>query len=287
MPKKWLLTVYPYLICILGGIALLIGAYYSEDYAADLLVNMAAAFFVIPALFVLYESTKKASERSLNRELLEYAKLLIDSEVLSMISQLMKSVYSYDECALNEKNVRSFLKKNFNEIKNTLEVSEYLGFQVLKDWSDSITKTKRILENPFIMQKIGNKQAIIIVQMLKGLTNIELIHKRLPDMYVIGEKEVEGYKLQGETEINPKNEYPDRYMLLQYLEGDKFVVKDFGDFPRYQLPNLLKMCKIKEDYIELYGESVSYLINAIERWLACTGYEIIVDPMRFKNALVK
>jgi len=43
------------------------------------------------------------------------------------------------------------------------------------------------------------------------------------------------------------------------------VVKDFGDFPRYQVPNLLKVCNVKKDYIELYAEAIGYLTKAIEK----------------------
>lgn len=286
MMKRWLLIMYPYLICIVVGTAILVGAYSTDGLTANLLLSMSAAFFVIPCLFVLYESVKKASERHLNRELYEYAKMQIDSEVLSIASQLIKSMYSYEETGMNEKRVQSFLEKELEDIKKTLAENEYIGFQVLKDWSNSIRNTKRILENPFIIQKLENEQAINVVKILRGLTNLEVIHKQMPGLYEIGDKKVQGYKVQGGTEINPRNvEYPDRYLLLQYLEGDKYLVKDFGDFPLYQVSNLLNICKIKKEYIDVYAEIVTFLMQAIEGWLACTNYEMIIDPSQFKGAL--
>jgi hypothetical protein len=281
--KKWILIIYPYFLCILGGCVLLVGASYSDVRYLDLLTNMAAAFFVIPALFVLYELTKKASQRSLSKELFEYAKMQIDSELLSVISQIMKRAYPYDECALNESCVRTFLKSSRKSLEYKLETSEYLGFQVLKDFSESISNTKKILENPFIIQSLENEQAIIIVRIMKGLTDLELIQKRFIGLYEISEKDVEGYKMQRGTEVDPKTKFTDRYLLLKHLEGTKFIVKDFGDIPLYQVSNALRMCKIKKEYAGLYAQALAHLISEIEYWLSRTGYEIIIDPMRFRG----
>ena len=283
--KRWLLAVYPYIICVLAGISIFVAAYVSEGLISGLFLNMSAALFVIPCVFVLYESTKKASERRLNKELFEYAKKQIDTEILSVISQLIKSLYPYDETGISEKRVRSLLKIDLEDLKKTLADNEYLGFQVLKDWSNSIRNTKRIIENPFVIQTLENEQSINLVKMLRGLTNLEVIHKQMPGLYEISDNKVQGYKVQGGTEINPRNvEYPDRYLLLKSVEGDKYLVKDFGDFPLYQTPKLLNICRFKKDYIELYAEIVLFLLKAIEEWLSCTNHEIIIDPMQFKGA---
>lgn len=279
--------LYPYLLCILGGLGLRVCASYSDARDSDLLINMAAAFFVVPALFILYESTKKASQRSLNKELFEYAKMQIDSELLSVISQLMKRTYPYDEYALNERSVQVFLKNNRQNLKDKLEASEYLGFQVLKDWSESIANTKKILENPFILQSLENEQAIIIVRIMQGLTDLEMIQKRLTGLYEVEEKDIEGYRVQCGTEIDSKTKFTDRYILLKHLTGDKFIVRDFGDIPLYKLPSVLKICRIKKEYVGLYSDVLYYLISEIDNWLSCTGYEVIIDPMRFKGTLIK
>jgi len=89
-----------------------------------------------------------------------------------------------------------------------------LGFQLLKNWSDSLNSTKRILESPFIIQRLESDQAIIPVKILRGLTNIELIQKRLPGLYEIGENEVQGYRVESGVHIDPDNAYKDRYILL-------------------------------------------------------------------------
>lgn len=51
------------------------------------------------------------------------------------------------------------------------------------------------------------------------------------------------------------------------------------------MSNLLNICKIKKEYIDVYAEIVTSLMQAIEGWLVCTNYEMIIDPTQFKGAL--
>lgn len=118
MFKKWIIIIYPYLICVIAGIAILIGAYYTKGLTSDLLINMAAAFFVIPAVFVLYESTKKASQRRINKELFEYTKMQVDTGLFEILSQVIKSIYPYEAVGVHDKQISSFLNANTGEIKN-------------------------------------------------------------------------------------------------------------------------------------------------------------------------
>ena len=170
----------------------------------------------------------------------------IDTEVLSIVNQIMKIIHPYEKRDFILNGVRSFLALNEINFKMALQDNEYLGFQALKGWSVSIRNTAAILENPFILQRLNNDQAISVVRLLKSLTRFELIHKRVPNLYRISDKQAKGYKVQAGREISDRNaEYPDRHLLLRHLIDNKYVVADFGDFPLYQVPKLLNICKMK------------------------------------------
>jgi len=283
--KKWLLIACPYFVCVVVGTALFVVASALSGDASSLFLGIAGAFFAIPCLYVLYESARRFSNRKLTQELFEYAKMQIDTEVLSIVNQLMKIAHPYEERDFTLNGIRAFLALSEVDLRTALQGNEYLGFQVLKDWSVSIRNAIAILENPFILQRLDNDQAISVVALLKRLTSFEVIHKRVSNLYRITNKQAEGYKVQAGREISDRNvEYPDRYLLLRHLIDDKYVVADFGDFPLYQVPKLLNICKMNKAYTRVYADELFGLVQAVNDWLYCTGNEFIIDPKTFKFA---
>ncbi len=111
---KILLHLTPYGACLIAGLILYaIGTGLSEDLKA-LVLNITAAFVAIPFLYLIYELTRKASQKRLNKELFDYAKMQIDREVLSIVNQLMKLVYSYEARESSFRGISSFLSTNKN-----------------------------------------------------------------------------------------------------------------------------------------------------------------------------
>ena len=93
---KLLLHIAPYSACLIVGLVLyVVGTKLAENLKA-LLLNIAAAFVAIPFLYLIYEVTQKASQKKLNKELFDYAKMQIDREILSVINQLAKIVHPYE-----------------------------------------------------------------------------------------------------------------------------------------------------------------------------------------------
>ena len=283
---KVLLHVAPYGACLITGLILYtIGAGLSKDLNA-LVLNITAAFVAIPFLYLIYELSRKASQKRLNKELFDYAKMQIDREVLSIVNQLVKLVYSYEARESSFRGISSFLSTGKNQFKDVLEKSQYLGFQVFKNWSISQRNTNAILQNPFILQRLDNKQSISLVMLLKEVSGFEGFLKQVPDLFVVTDAKAEGYVIKAGKEISERNtDYPDRYLLLRHLKDNNYLVADFGDFAPYQSQNLLKLCKVNSRYLESYASSIYEMVSRINQWVQSTGNEFLIDPNVFRTAL--
>lgn len=96
MTKKVLLKSLPYLAAIITGEFFYFLANKMDPNYYDLFINISAAFFAIPLLYFFYETAKSFSHKRLNREIFDYAKMQIDRELLSILNQLQKIVYTLD-----------------------------------------------------------------------------------------------------------------------------------------------------------------------------------------------
>ena len=96
IPKN-LLKILPYLASFLAGCLF----YYlgiSNEVVYDLFINISAAFFAIPLIYLFYQLTYKRIHKTLIKEINDYLKMQIDKEILSIINQLQKIV-----CPLEKK----------------------------------------------------------------------------------------------------------------------------------------------------------------------------------------
>ncbi len=282
---KILLRIAPYSACLIAGLVLyLIGTKLDEDLKG-LMLNVAAAFVAIPLLYLVYDVTRKLSQKKLNKELYDYAKMQIDREILSVINQLEKIVHPYDVRDFSFQGISSFLSTKKEQFKDTIEKNGYLGFQVFKDGSISQKNMHAILQNPFILQRLDNEQSISLVMLLKEISAFEAVLKRVTDLYIVTDVKAEGYVVKAGTEISERNtDYPDRYLLLRQLKDDKYLVVDFGDFAPYQFQNLLKICKVNRKYLQNYADAIYEMVRQINQWVKSTGDEFLIDTNVFRMA---
>lgn len=278
----------PYLVCIIAAYVFFIVGNKLHSDIKGIIHGIAGSFLSIPALYLIYELSKNYSQRRLNKELFDYAKMQIDRDVLSIINQLMKVVLSYEKVAISPESIKSFLSQQKNDLTTTIKTNEYLGFQVFKNWSITERNITKILENSFILQHLDNDQLIVIIDLLKEIRSFEFMPKNIDDLYIPIGKNVKGYKIESGKNLNERNdEYPDRYLLLKHLEGDKFMVKDFGDFALYQKEKLLQVYRVNDKYLDYFAESLLDLISSIKLWVELTGYEFLIDTKLFRPSLRK
>lgn len=282
MFKKTFLKSLPYLIAIITGGIFYFLAIGLEQKFYDLLINIAAAFFAIPLLYFFYEIAKSFSHKKLNKEIFDYAKMQIDRELLSILNQLQKIVYTLEEKDLSNEAINKFLTLQRNQIADQMKKNNYLGFQIFKHWEMSEKGLHELLKNSFILEKMEDEQIISIIKILKSLRALEAIQK-VEDIYIYTNQKAKGYKIQSGIEMNPENKkFSDRYILLKYLTDDRFIVYDFGDIAKYNLEKCLNYYKINNKFMIPYSAVVFDLLAEINNWLNITGNEFVVDTKMFK-----
>jgi len=282
--RKSFYKALPFVASIIAGLLFYLLSCQLSSNLKDLFINISAAFFAIPSLFLFYELAKEFSNRKLNKEIHDYLKMQVDREILSVLNQLIKIVYDYNAVEFSSKGVSNFLNLNEGELETQVRNHKLLGFRVLKNWDASEDNLHELLKNNFVIARADNDKIISMIRVIKVIRNIEQI-QRMDDLYV----EIEGgeadkeYKIVHGVDLNEEDtEYPNRYLLLRKLEGDKSVVQDFGDFPKYKVKNMLKYFVLNEKYFEIYPEIIYDLMREINIWLDLTGGEFLIDTKMFR-----
>lgn len=282
MFMKIFLKSIPYFAAAITGLIFYFLASFLGTKFYDLFINISAAFFSLPLLYFFYETAKSFSHKKLNKEISDYAKMQVDRELLSILNQLQKIVFTLEEKDFSNKEINKFLANSRGEIENKLQNNIYIGFQIFKHWGISEKGLNDLLNNLFILDKMEDEQIISIVIILKSLTELELIQK-LDGLYTETGEMVKGYKVQSGIELSLENKkLPDRHLLLKLLSEDKFIVCDFGDIPKYNLDKCLKYFKVNKQMCKIYTEAIFNLLSGINRWLDVTGLEFVIDPKMFK-----
>lgn len=282
MIKKLSIKLLPYLAAVITGALFYYMSKELNQKYSDLLLNISASFFAIPLLYLFYETAKSFSHKQLNKEIFDYAKMLIDKELLSILNQLQKVVYTLDKKDLSNQAINKFLSLEANEIEHQINNNKYLGFQIFKHWEISEKELHEILKNPFILEKLEDEQIISIIQILKSLRQLEFIQKD-KSLYIDTNEKARGYKVQSGIEMNPENnKFPDRYMLLKHLDKDRFTVYDFGDIPKYNLEKCLNYYTINIKLSEAYSVIIFELLKDVNYWLDMTGNEFVIDTKMFR-----
>jgi len=255
-----------------------------EDNLRNLFLSIAATFFGIPLIYLFYQTILNFSQKRLNKELYDYAKMQIDREILSMTYQLQKMVYKLEEKDLSQSGISKFLSLTKDNIIELLNRNEYLGFQIFKHWETTEKGLHEIIRDPYILNRLENEQIISLIEIMKDLRYIESIQK-IDDLYISKDTIVKSYKVASGLEMSHKNiNFPDRYLLLKKIGKDKSVVMDFGDFHLYNVESLLNVFRINGKYLDIYCCAILDLIKDINSWLDLTGKEFVIDTKQFRPA---
>lgn len=283
--KRIALKALPYIIAFILSFLLFFVGIRLDDNLKSVFLSIAATFFGIPLIYLFYQTILNFSNRRLNEELYDYAKMQIDSEVLSVTSQLQKMVYKLEEKDLSQSGISKFLSLTKDNIIELLNRNEYLGFQIFKHWETAEKRLHEIIRDPYILTRLENEQIISLLEIMKDLRQIESIQK-VDDLYNSMDRIMKSYKVTSGLEISHKNiNFPDRYLLLKKISGNKSVVMDFGDFHPYNVESLLGVFRINRKYLDIYCFAIFDLIKDINIWLDLTGKEFLIDTKQFRPAL--
>ncbi len=281
--RKKVLKTIPYIAAIIAGLIFYFIGQSNNGDIKGLLINISAAFFAIPLIFLFYQVAQNLSNKRLNKEISDYSKMLIDREMLSIINQLHKMVYPLQERDFSEKSVNEFFSLSEEKLKEELSSKEYPGFVILKKWEVYEENLNSILKHPLIVSRLADEWIISIITIIKSMRDLDSV-KKIKELYIKTHEDlVLSHKVVSGKEINEDNiRFPDRYLLMKHLHGDDYIVVDFGDFALYNVSELLHLCKINEKYLELYTERIFNLSSDINDWAGLTGSEFIIDTKMFR-----
>lgn len=281
--KRTLIRLLPFFISATVGIALYFLASKAVNNANSILINLSATLLAVPLIYMFYQIFVRISERKLSKEISDYSKMLVDTEILSVLNQLGKFLYPGYEFQLNPKSVKNICELKKDDLKKIISKGKYLGFQVKKNWEHSIESVSGKIQNNQIINRMDSDLLCIIISFLQSIHSFELFIKRV-DYLEKTEKKADDYKIICGSQLNPieNNRLPDRLILLKKIDGEKGVVIDFGDFKKYQAVDLLNYYRIKKEYADYLAEIINNIILVINEWISSTGYEFIIDENLFK-----
>jgi len=284
--KRTLIRSFPFLISSIAGIILYFSAGKTANNLNSIIINLSATLFAIPIIYVFYQFFVGLSEKRLRKEIYDYSKMLIDTEVLAVLNQLGKFLYPNYEFQLNPKSIKNICELSKQDLVKIISKGEYLGFQVKKNWEYSIKTISEKIQNNQIINKMDTDLLCIIIGFLKSIDSFEIFVKRV-DYLEKTEKKTDEYEIVSGKELNPieNKKLPDRLILLKKLDRDKGVVIDFGDFKKYQAVDLLNYYRIKKEYADYLAEIINNIILVINEWISITGYEFIIDENLFKSIM--
>lgn len=282
--KQFFYRSLPYITSLFVGVGLYFFTTFLTGNIHDLLINVSASLIAITVILIFYELIKSLSERKLNIEIFEYGKMQVDREVLGVVHQLMKFIYPLEGIDFSQKGVTKFLNTKQTELKQILKDNSFMGFQVFRTWEAYELNIENILKNPLITEKFENDQIITVIKLLKGVRELSEL-QRSQDVFAQENRKplISNYKLVKGSKINSQNErYPDRYLLLKSVGGNKFKVLDHPDIPEFRKKNAFNSYKINPKLVDFYSLALLELINSVNVWLKLTGYEFLIDTKMFK-----
>ena len=280
--KRILLKTFPYISSLLAAVLFYLISV-KINSLRDLFVDISATFLAIPFIYLFYQATQKISNRKLNKEIFDYAKMQIDREVLSILNHLSKIIFGINNIDYSTERYKEILSLDRNKIKQIVFKKEYLGFQLFKRWEHTESNLHDLLKNPFILEKMENDQIISILKLIKNLRFLERYIRGNKDFYIDTRKKEPSFIIANALEVSKYNyKLPHRYLLMRKTnKEDLYVVVDFGDFD-YPKDRLLNLFKINTKYLDLYAETIEGVINQINKWLDLTGKEILIDTKIFR-----
>lgn len=218
------------------------------------------------------------TERSNKERIFEHLKTSLDAEITVICNRIRKILDDYgNELDLNRVFEISSLSQS--EINEKLVGREYIGFQVLKLWDDTIEKLNQIIDNPLFSKHIEDDKIAPIIDLIRALVIFnENVKQR--SLFKPIQKQAENREVVKGKTLNPGN--PDNsYLLLSKKKGAKAgKVIDSGSFSPYHEKLLLEKLIETENVFSLLVFSV---INPINEILNSWGNSLLLDPAMFRT----
>jgi len=275
---KIFLKILPYFTSLLTGIIFYWISLSQTDNFSWLLVNIASAFIAIPFLYFIYELSKSYSNRKINSEIYDYAKIQIDGNIISLASQIMLLVYPYYHTNTSKRDIKRFLSISLADLSQQLLKSKFIGFQLFKSYSVIYRNIEKIFDSPFILNRLSDQQIISLIKLIKSIRSLENVIANVDDLFIISDEIDNGLEIYNSS----NKDYPNSCLLLEKKSDKESKAIDSGDIIVFKKKYLLNVCKMNEKYLGPFSEEIFDVLLNINKWLSITKNELTVDTKRFK-----
>ncbi|WP_068776980.1 hypothetical protein [Paenibacillus sp. FJAT-26967] len=228
---------------------------------------------------VITQTIKELHSRGLlDDEFNEYFKMQVDTQILSVMNNITKILFGYDE--INRfKSYNDLLNLKQEDYLTLISDRKFLGFQVYKRFEPIAKELNKLLET--LTASYFNKElGVVIVNFIKWISRFDKFNslRQSSDLFISSGEVARGYRTVYAPDINPNNK--DGYLLLKELNENNGQVIDFGEFHEKQkIDSMLKYVYLNENYKLNYAELLFDCVGLITKWLEYTNGELIFDNL--------
>lgn len=220
------------------------------------------------------------SKGLLSDDINEYIKVQADTQVLTIIKHLNIILFGYKEYKSFEY-VNKFMSLTDDEIKNILSERKFLGFQVYKKFEEIEDKIKEVFDKITASSYYKREFGVPLANLIKWIGSFDKFNslRQAPDLFVKTNESAKGFDVVYGPDMNPTNN--DVYLLLERIDNESGIVRDFGQFQEQQKINaMLDYVVINKKYIDEYTNRLTELISIIDKWLGMSGGEFLIDNIK-------
>lgn len=272
--------VLPFFSSFLLGIIFLVLSMYVNEKIQNFIQGVSVSLIAIPFVFVGYEYMKHISHKKLKKELFEFAKMQVDTELLGILHDFYKIFFPVEK-GVNLDLLERMLHTKHEVLHEYLSRHKFLGFQIKKSLDITLKQINEILHNEYFLRYLDDDQVIALIRLYKTLNSWNACISKL--------RNEECFNCTGEIskeyQIIASNEKCNRLILLKRIDKTSGIVCDFGDFEKYNINNidkLLYIYKINPKFLQLFTDYINDVFTDISNWITLTGKEFLINPQEFR-----
>ena len=222
---------------------------------------------------VICEMNKKGN---LTNKILDFLKKDIDNEILGLLSHLLLIINDNSKQDLFAA-IRGFLNMSQNDLYKELKDKRILGFYLLKLFNEYENKIydhiNKALSSPYYNREVLNS----LIDIYEWFAEYDKFKSNyFSKLFIKSEEKDDRFIVVKGSEI-ASNNLPERYILMEKLDDEKGIVRNFGDFPIGCVPVLTNYFAINDKSLDKYCDILFLLIKSINKWLEITNNEFIFD----------
>lgn len=282
-PLYTILKRFPYILSLIAGSIFYLCAHLTGGNLSGFLLNISASLFTIPIVIYSYELIKEKISKESNRDVSEYVKMNIDSELLSLLDRVSPLVSK--KVAPGLEKVLVFLRMDEADIRKNLTRTTPFVFHLATEWARSERQFSKLLANELIYNNMTIDERNMLIRLIKITRTLN--YATDPRFYVAESKPNSDYRVINGNEIDRVTKFNNRYLLLKKSKRDgEFRVAAFNDIDinKYKIDLLMQM-KIDKEGQKLLFSALIEIKSCVDIWLNTRGDSFILDDKIYKLSL--